>query len=93
MLDHQRLEAIVHGLVQGVFFRHNTRIEATRLGLSGTVCNRPDGTVGVSAEGPRERLDRLLAWLRRGPELAEVEWVDVEWRSATGANSGFRIVR
>ena len=93
MPHNQRLEAIVHGLVQGVFFRHNTRIEAARLGLAGTVRNRPDGTVAVSAEGPRERLDCLLTWLRHGPELAEVERVDVEWRSSTGAESGFRIVR
>ena len=93
MLEHQRIEAIVHGLVQGVFFRYNTRIEATRLGLSGTVRNLPDGSVGVTAEGPRNRLDRLLAWLRHGPELAEVKSVDVEWKSATGADSGFRVVR
>jgi acylphosphatase len=93
MPNDQRLEATVHGFVQGVFFRHNTRVEATRLGLAGTVRNRPDGTVGVIAEGPRGRLDCLLSWLHRGPELAEVERVDVEWKDATGACSDFRIVR
>jgi acylphosphatase len=93
MADHRQLEAIVHGFVQGVFFRHNTRIEATRLGLTGTVQNLPDGTVRVIAEGPRERLDRLLAWLRRGPELADVERVDAAWRDATATYSDFRIVR
>ena len=88
-----RLEAIVHGLVQGVFFRHSTRIEATRLGLAGTVRNLPEGSVGVIAEGRRERLDRLVTWLQRGPELAEVERVEVEWKDATGTFSDFRIVR
>jgi acylphosphatase len=93
MAGDERLEAIVHGFVQGVFFRHNTRIEATRLGLTGTVRNLPDGTVRVIAEGPRGRLDRLLAWLRRGPEPADVDRVDAEWRDATSTYSDFRIVR
>ncbi len=93
MADQERLEAIVHGFVQGVFFRHHTRIEATQLGLTGTVRNLPDGTVRVVAEGPRDRLDRLLVWLRGGPELAEVERVDAEWRDATATYPDFRIVR
>ena len=93
MADHRQVEAIVHGFVQGVFFRHNTRIEAARLGLTGTVRNLADGTVEVVAEGPRDRLDRLLAWLRRGPELADVERVDAEWRDATARYPDFRIVR
>jgi acylphosphatase len=93
MANKQRLEAIVHGFVQGVFFRYNTRIEAVRLGLTGTVCNLPDGTVEVKAEGPEEQLDCLLAWLHRGPELAEVERVDVEWKDAAGTYSDFQIVR
>ena len=93
MTNDQRLEATIHGLVQGVFFRHNTRIEATRLGLAGSVRNLPDGTVGVIAEGSRDRLDRLLAWLHRGPELAVVERVDVKWKDATGVSPDFRIER
>jgi len=93
MTSNQRLEAIVHGVVQGVFFRYSTRIEALRLGLTGTVRNLPDGTVRVVAEGPRRKLDRLLAWLRRGPELAAVERVDVRWRDAVGGSSAFRILR
>ena len=93
MADQEQLEAIVHGFVQGVFFRHNTRIEATRLGLTGTVQNLPDGTVRVVAEGPRDRLDRLLVWLRRGPELADVERVDAAWRDAAATYSDFHIVR
>ncbi len=93
MAHDERLEAIVHGFVQGVFFRHNTRIEASQLGLTGAVRNLPDGTVRVVAEGPRERLDRLLAWLERGPEFAHVERVDAEWGDAGGTYSDFRIVR
>jgi acylphosphatase len=89
----QRLVAVVHGIVQGVFFRYNTRLQAERLGVSGTVRNCRDGTVEVVAEGSRARLAELLAWLRHGPDAAVVERVDTTWEEATGPSSGFRILR
>jgi acylphosphatase len=93
MDERRRLEATVHGIVQGVFFRHYTRIEATALGLTGTVRNLSDGTVRVIAEGPHDRLERLLDWLGRGPELAAVERVEATWGVAEGPHTEFRIVR
>ena len=87
-----RLECTVHGIVQGVFFRYNTKLEADRLGLAGTVRNQPDGTVRVDAEGPCEDLKRLLTWLHRGPDLAVVERVEATWSDAVGGRAGFRIV-
>jgi len=88
----ERLVAIVHGIVQGVFFRYNTNLEARRLGLTGTVRNLPDGSVEVIAEGPRGRLEELLSFLRRGPEAAVVERVDLSWEEPTGGYPDFRIV-
>jgi len=88
-----RLEAHVHGLVQGVFYRHFTQLTAQRLGITGSVTNQPDGTVLVIAEGSREKLDTLLEWLNHGPELARVERVDVEWRQSQSTEMEFRIVR
>jgi len=93
MLDAQRIEAVVHGIVQGVFFRYHTKIEADRLGLSGTVRNLPDGTVEVVVEGRVQSLDRFLDWVRHGPELAVVERVEVRWTRALETQSGFRILR
>jgi acylphosphatase len=92
MAGNEQLEAIVHGIVQGVFFRYNTKLEADRLGLAGTVRNRPDGTVHVVASGPEGRLRELLEWLHRGPERAVVERVDVTWHAHGGSEDGFRIV-
>ena len=89
----KRLDVTVHGIVQGVFFRHHTRIEATALGLTGTVRNQPDGTVRVIAEGPHDRLERLFEWLRHGPELAVVERVEAAWCDANETLEEFRIVR
>jgi acylphosphatase len=87
-----RLEAVIHGRVQGVFFRRGTLEEARRLKLTGTVRNLPDGTVRVLAEGEREPLEALLAWLRHGPEFAWVDSVDVVWGDASGEWPAFRIV-
>jgi len=87
----RRLAATVRGVVQGVYFRQSAQREAVRLGLVGTVRNQPDGTVRVVAEGDAEALAQLLRWLRRGPERAVVERVDVEWLESRGGLAGFHI--
>lgn len=92
-ISSERLEAVVHGVVQGVFFRHHTRLRAEELRLTGTVENQPDGTVFVVAEGPRARLEELASWLRVGPEAAVVDRVDVSWSTAPRTHRSFRIVR
>ncbi|MDW8395451.1 MAG: acylphosphatase [Anaerolineae bacterium] len=87
----QQLHAIVFGTVQGVNFRHTTRLEAQRLGLVGWVRNLPDGTVEVTAEGARTALEQLLAFLHKGPPAARVTGVRAEWRAPTGAFTQFEI--
>ena len=72
---------IVHGRVQGVFFRDSTRKVARGLGIKGSAVNRSDGSVQVIAKGTPESLEELKAWLRQGPEMAlveNVEEVDIE---------------
>jgi len=90
--DAARFEAVIHGVVQGVFFRYCTKKEADRLGIAGTVRNWPDGTVHVDATGPRQQLQELVDWLHDGPERAVVERVDVVWLEDEVAREGFRIV-
>ncbi len=63
----------VEGLVQGVFFRAETRAQAHSLGLTGWVRNLPDGRVEVWACGAPGTLDKLRSWLRRGPPQARVD--------------------
>jgi acylphosphatase len=87
----KRLHLIIHGLVQGVFFRANTREEGQRLGLSGWVRNRADGTVEVVAEGPEETLDQLEQWSHRGPPSARVDRVETRWEEPTRELSGFGV--
>lgn len=83
------LRAIVHGRVQGVFFRDFTRQHAVRLGVKGYVRNVPGGRVEVVAEGEKQNLEILVGYLKVGPPSAVVEKVDVVWSAYTGGYSEF----
>ena len=86
-----RLHIIVHGTVQGVFFRANTEEQARRLGLNGWVRNRSDGSVEVMAEGNRDALEKLLDWCSHGPADASIEKIEKEWLEASDEFSEFSI--
>lgn len=91
MAELASLKATVYGRVQGVFFRAYVSESAEELGLSGYVRNRPDGGVGVVAEGEKERLEKLLDYLRKGPPAARVNKVETNWSEYTGLYSGFKV--
>lgn len=63
----------VRGRVQGVGYRWSLCAEAQRLGLSGWVRNRSDGSVEALVGGPAEAVDALILWARRGPPMARVD--------------------
>ena len=86
-----RLTAIVTGMVQGVNFRWFTQRRASELGLAGYVRNRPDGSVELVAEGPRDAVERLLDAVRVGPSMAAVENVDAHWDAPSGKMGRFEI--
>lgn len=88
----RRLRAVVQGRVQGVNFRHHTRLRALALGLAGAVRNRGDETVEVVAEGDEASLRALLGWLQQGPSLAHVTRVDVSWLAPTGEYDSFEVL-
>ncbi len=72
----QRLR--ICGRVQGVGYREALRFEAQRLGVTGWVRNRTDGSVEALLQGPAEKLHALTAWARRGPPAALVADLRVE---------------
>jgi len=86
-----RLQARVHGRVQGVSFRFYTRRRAAELGLTGQVSNAWDGTVEVVAEGSRADLEEFLAFLHVGPPAAVVTQVDVRWVAPTSTFDRFEV--
>lgn len=67
----------IHGRVQGVWYRGSATAEASRLGLSGWVRNRGDGTVEAIAIGPLAAVDAFIAWAHHGPSNARVSRVEV----------------
>jgi len=91
MSERVRLQAFVHGYVQGVSFRWYTRREASALGLVGYVRNRPNGSVEIVAEGEREEVQQLLAWLQHGPTDAVVDRVDATWSPAANEFTRFEV--
>jgi len=80
----------ITGRVQGVFFRQWTADMANRLGVSGWARNCPDGSVEVSASGEPHSVEALIAELRHGPPMAEVDEVAIE-ETAAELSHGFRV--
>lgn len=88
-----RARVKIAGRVQGVYFRASTCQEAQGLGVTGWVRNCSDGSVELVAEGPREKLDQLIAWCHRGPAGARVTEVTVHWEEPEHGYRGFVIKR
>lgn len=86
----KRVHVRVRGRVQGVFFRAETRARAESLGVAGWVKNAEDGSLEAVFEGPDERVESLLDWVRRGPAGAQVEEVESADEQPVG-EIGFRV--
>ncbi len=91
MTDLASVQVIVHGYVQGVYFRDFASRQALGLGLTGYVRNLPEGTVEVQAEGERKHLAKLIDQLKVGPPAAKVTKVVTSWSEYTGGYSRFRV--
>ena len=71
------IRLVIHGRVQGVFFRDSMRMEAEKLGITGWVRNCRDGTVEAVVQGSEKSVEQIIRWAQQGPKLAQVEKVDV----------------
>lgn len=72
-----RRRVVAHGLVQGVFFRDTVRRLAQQQGIAGWVRNTFEGTVEAVFEGEPDAVERLVAFMHRGPSGAVVERAEV----------------
>jgi acylphosphatase len=86
-----RKRVIVHGRVQGVFFRDTTRRMAESRGVAGWVRNNPDGSVEAAFEGPDDAVDAMVRFASEGPRGAVVERIEVAEEDPEGL-TGFRVV-
>jgi len=85
-----RKRVVVHGRVQGVFFRDSTRQRAQAAGVAGWVANKPDGTVEAVLEGDDDAVEAIVRWAHDGPRGADVDRVDVSTEEPEGL-SGFEV--
>ena len=88
---HIRVSVTVFGRVQGVAFRHHTRLRATELGVNGWVGNLSDGSVAGVFEGDENAVNSLVDWCRQGPPAAGVERLDLRREFCTGEFKEFTI--
>jgi acylphosphatase len=87
MAETVRRRVVVHGDVQGVFFRDTTRRQASSRGVTGWVTNRSDGAVEAVFEGQPEAVESLVRFCHEGPRGARVERVDVSDEEPEGLAS------
>jgi len=91
--NNERLHAIVQGFVQGVGFRFFVYRAGQDLRLHGWVRNRINGSVEILADGPKKKLDAFLKNVRKGPQMAQVVKVDIEWQKSKNDLSPFTILQ
>ena len=78
---------VIHGRVQGVYFRESMRQRARQLGVTGWVRNRTNGTVEAMVQADAEAVAAIIEWARRGPGAANV--TDVKSEDGSGSYTAF----
>ena len=91
MSDSAAIYAVARGRVQGVYYRALTARTAASLGLTGSVCNLPDNSVEIIAEGELKQLEKLIEQLKKGPPGARVDDLDTSWFEYTGRYNDFSV--
>jgi len=88
-----RVHVWVAGRVQGVGFRAFVQQTAMMIGVTGWVRNVGTGSVEAVAEGEKERVERFLQAVKRGPRMSFVDDAREEWEPATGEYATFEVRR
>ncbi|MCS7116034.1 MAG: acylphosphatase [Nitrososphaerota archaeon] len=91
-MENVRAHVYISGLVQGVFFRSNTRKQALKRGVRGWVRNLPDGRVEAIFEGSKDMVQEMVEWCKVGPPGARVSDVKVYWEEYRGEFDTFEII-
>jgi len=84
------LRLVIHGRVQGIFFRDAMRREAQKLGITGWVRNRNDDTVAAAVQGEPAAMDAIVRWAHQDPRHAQVERVVIE--PDDGSYNSFEVI-
>lgn len=87
----KRITLKISGRVQGTGYRYASQQEAQKQGFTGYVCNLPDGSVELVAEGREPDLKNFIQWCYNGVGPAAVRTIETSWSEATGEFSHFLI--
>ncbi len=87
----RRGHLFIEGKVQGVGFRHFTKLNAREVGVYGWVKNLPDGRVEAVFEGPEDHIIEIVSRCEDGPGASRIDDVDFEWEDPAGAFSAFKV--
>ncbi|KAI1114333.1 Acylphosphatase-like domain-containing protein [Nemania sp. NC0429] len=88
-----QIHFLVHGRVQGVFFRNFTQKEASKLGITGWCSNTDNEKVVGEAQGSPEAIKKFLEAINRGPPHARVVKLDKEDRDLIEGENQFEVRR
>jgi acylphosphatase len=86
------MHLLIHGKVQGVFYRASAKEQADLLSLSGWIRNTEDGSVEAVVTGTEENIDSFISWCRKGPKQAVVNDIQVTPKPDEGLK-GFKVIR
>lgn len=81
----------ISGRVQGVGFRHFTRVNAEKLNVAGWVKNLPDGRVEAVFEGEEENVRELIDRCKEGPRASYVKHIEEKEVKEKGTSTGFEV--
>ncbi|NNF98500.1 MAG: acylphosphatase [Desulfobacteraceae bacterium] len=88
---HTTAHVIITGRVQGVFYRAETKRASERIGVTGWVRNRPDGSVEAVLQGSEDGVNRTIDWCQKGSPHSRVEKIDISWEDTTEIFDSFEI--
>lgn len=78
----KQAHVFISGFVQGVGFRAYVRSKARKLGVNGWVRNLSDDRVEAVLQGEKDKIEKIIAFCRRGPFFADVTDIVVDWEEA-----------
>ena len=80
---------LIHGKVQGVYFRDSAVAKAREIGVNGWVRNCGDSQVEAMVSGEPGDVEAFISWVWEGPPAARVEHIEIEFIELEVEPSGF----
>ena len=87
----RRVHVFITGKVQGVFFRAETKKQASESGLTGWVRNLNDNRVEAVFEGSENNVRKMIDWCKKGPRFAHVKGVKIAEETPVNKFEDFEI--